>query len=223
MNWKVTAFLASPLAGDAPQLDAILEWEMAQRLGLAHKIQRWEPCPPAGQVHLPCLRGTMGGVSGIPRVSSPIFLAEQDRHEHYAKRLAVEHAGLLHPSQRRVVAMGNSTYKAYRLPLRVRNVDCVCWFVGGYKRKHLKSLLDSVTSVGKKRSQGFGRIARWDFTEMEHDWSWFAQTEHGTLLMRPLPWCDQLPVDLIGFSRSYGGVVPPYWHPDRFCDCVMPA
>lgn len=32
LNWKVTAVLASPLAGEPPQLDAILEYEMAQAI-----------------------------------------------------------------------------------------------------------------------------------------------------------------------------------------------
>lgn len=222
-NWLVSATLSSPLAGDAPYLDALLEFEMAQRQGKADKILRGNECPPVGAVHIPCLRGSIGGVSGIPRCSAPILAPECDRHEHFAKRLAVENAELLHESQRLVVATGNSTFKSYRLPLRIRNVRDVRWFVGGAKRKNLLSLLDSVHAIGKKRSQGYGRVSEWEAVEVERDLSWFAETEHGTVLMRSLPWCDHLPKDLIGYRRDFGACQPPMWHPDRYMEIVIPS
>jgi len=222
-NWKVTAVLSSPLAGDAPYLDSLLEFEMAQRQGKANTIVRGSPAPPVGEIHLPLLRGGFGGVNGIPRCSAPIVSPENVRHEHFAKRIAVEHAGLLSDNQRLVVATGNSWTKSYRLPLKVSNVDRVCWFIAGSKRRSLKSLLKSVQSIGKKRSQGYGRIASWEFAEVEHDWSWFAPCELGTLLMRVLPWCDDLPKNLIGFKRWFGAYAAPYWHPDRMRDIVVPV
>lgn len=222
-NWKVSATLSSPLAGDAPYLDALLEFEMSLRLGIASKIRRSDPCPAAGEVHIPCLRGSLGGTQGIPRCSAPIYAQLSDRHEHLGKRLAVEHASLLRAEQRLVVATGNSTYKGYRLPLRIRNVSQVCWFVGGAKRRNLLSLLDSVQSLGKKRSCGYGRVAKWEAMEIEQDCSWFAETEHGTLLMRSLPWCDRLPRDLIGYKRDFGACVPPLWHPERYQEIVVPC
>lgn len=222
-NWKVTAILSSPLAGDAPYLDSILEFEMAQRHGMATRLQRRDAAPPVGSIHLPCLRGTFGGLSGIPRCSAPIYCSSEVRHEHYAKRIAVEHASLLRDDQRLVVATGNSWTKSYRLPLRVSSASKVVWFVGGSKRRNLKSLLDSVHSLGKKRGHGFARIARWEIDEVEHDWSWFADTEHGRLLMRVLPWCDELPRDMIGGKRWYGGYASPYWHPDRQMEIAQPC
>lgn len=221
-NWKVTAVLSSPLAGEAPYIDSLLEFEMAQRHGKAHTIQRGEPAPPVGSIHLPCLRGDFGGVDGIPRCSAPIVAPENVRHEHFAKRISVENAGLLREDQRLVVATGNSWTKSYRLPLKISNVEKICWFIGGSKRRSLKSLLDSVHSIGKKRSQGYGRIAEWQFEEVEHDWSWFAPSEQGTLLMRVLPWCEDIN-KLIGWKRWCGGYCPPYWHPDRIMEVAVPC
>lgn len=222
-NWKVTAVLSSPLAGDAPYLDALLEFEMAQRHGKAYKITRDQPAPPVGDIHLPLLRGDVGGVNGIPRCSAPIIAPENVRHEHFAKRIGVENAALLREDQRLVVATGNSWTKSYRLPLKISNVDRIVWFVGGSKRRNLKSSLKTVTSVGKKRSQGYGRVAAWEFDEIEPDHSWFAPSEHGTLLMRALPWCEDLPKDLIGFKRWFGACCPPMWHPDRMMEVVVPC
>lgn len=222
-NWKVTAWLSSPLAGDAPYLDALLEFEMSQRQGKAYRVSRGATAPLSGNVHLPCLRGEFGGVRGIPRCSSPVLSPVGVRHEHFAKRIGVENACLLRDEQRLVVATGNSWTKSYRLPLKVSNVDRVCWFVGGSKRRNLLSLLKSVHSIGKKRSQGYGRIERWTADEVEHDWSWFAPCETGgALLMRPLPDRPGLPDDLVGFKRWFGGVLPPYWHPGRAMESVVP-
>lgn len=223
MNWKVTARLGSPLAGEAPHLCAILEYEMAQRQGLAGKLSRGEPAPPAGAIHIPCLRGAIGGVEHIPRVSSPILMPRSVRHERIAKRLAVEHSSLLAEEHRLSVAVGNNRYRSYFLPLKTGVVDRVVWFVAGTKRRSLKSLLDSVKSLGKKRSVGYAIVTAWEFEEIEHDWSWFAKVEQGTLLMRPLPFCDQLPTDLIGFRRDFGACIPPMWHPDRYMEIVKPC
>lgn len=222
-NWKVTAVMSSPLAGDAPYLDAVLEFEMAQRHGKANTILRGSPAPPVGDIHLPCLRGGFGGIDGIPRCSAPILSPDNVRHEHFSKRVGVEYANMLCDNQRLVVATGNSWTKSYRLPLKVSNVERICWFVGGSKRKQLKSLLKSVHSLGKKRSFGYGRVSAWEFEEVEHDWSWFAPTEHGSLLMRVLPWCDELPPKLVGFKRWFGGFAPPYWHPDRAIEIASPV
>lgn len=222
-NWRVECTLSSPVAGELPMLDALLEYEMSQRSGLAHRVLRGDACPPAGAVHIPCLRGGLGGVNHIPRCSSPIAIDAPVTPEHFTKRLATEHANLLSDQQRHVVAIGNSTFKSYRLPLHTRRISKVVWFVGGAKRRNLLSLLDSVHSIGKKRSDGYGRVQSWEACEVEHDWSWFAPTERGTLLMRPLPWCDELPRGLIGYRRDFAGVLPPYWHPDRQMEVVVPC
>jgi hypothetical protein len=221
-NWRVTCVLSSALAGEAPYLDGLLEYEMAQRHGKAQMLQRGRPAPPVGAIHLPLLRGEFGGVDGIPRCSAPILAPLGMRHEHFAKRIGVENADLLREDQRLVVATGNSWTKSYRLPLKVSNVERVCWFVGGSKRRSLKSLLKSVHSIGRKRSQGYGRVARWEFEEVEHDWSWFAPSEQGTLLMRVLPWCDEIQ-RLVGWKRWCGGFAPPYWHPDRIMEVAVPC
>jgi hypothetical protein len=221
-NWRVTAELSSPLAGDAPYLDSLLEHEMSQRQGKAQRLSRGSLAPEIGSVHIPCLRGEYAGCRGIPRCSAPIVGPDTTRHEHFAKRIAVQHAGLLRDDQRLVIATGNTWTKSYRLPIRVGIARHVSWFVGGAKRRNLKSLLDSVVSIGHKRSQGYGRIASWSIVEVEHDWSWFAMTEHGRLLMRVLPYCDDIE-SCIGWRRWCGAYAPPNWHPDRVTEIAIPC
>jgi len=223
LHWKVTAVLGSPLAGEPPQLDAILEYEMAQRHGKAMALDRSQPAPPIGSIHLPMLRGTMGPVDLIPRCSSPIMPDCQMDHEFYAKRLSVENASMLKPEERTVVPVGSNWTKSYRLPLLIRRIDRVCWFVGGSRRRSIRSLLKTVKAIGHKRSQGFGRVLEWLVEPEEQDLSWFAHSPDGPILMRVLPACDELPKNLQGFRRTFGGVVAPYWHPDRQMEIVIPC
>lgn len=218
---KVTACMASPIAGDVPMLDGLLEFEMSQRVGKARPIQRWEPAPEYGEIHLPLLRIRIGGLL-VPCCSSPILSPIREAVEHFAKRFAAEHAEMMAPDKRRIIATGNSSLKSYRLPLRTRACDRIVWFVKGHRRP-IKSLLRGVVSIGKKRSFGYGRVQRWELEWIDQDWSWFALSEQGTVLMRPLPLCDELPRDLIGYRDDFGACQSPYWHPDRFTERVVPV
>lgn len=220
---RVTAWLSSQLAGDPPMLDALLEDLMARHHSQLLRIDRGQRAPEPGSIHLPMLRGAIGGVSMIPRCSSPIVQTSTLRHEHFAKRIGVENADMLRDDSRLVVAVGNSWTKSYRLPLVVRNVDRVVWFCGGSKRDTLYSLLRRVPAIGKKRSQGFGRVARWQVEWCDHDYSWFAPSAGGTVLMRPLPACDELPKDLVGCRPDFAACLSPYWHPDRFREVLIPC
>jgi CRISPR type IV-associated protein Csf3 len=159
----------------------------------------------------------------VYRASSPVFVVETDNHEFFGKRLGVEHASLIDPRDRKVVAMGNATYRSYRLPLRVRAIRRVVWWVASDRRRAIKQLLRKITSIGKKRSIGYGAVAKWDVDQCDIDMSWFAPTEKGTILMRPLPNCDELPADLAGACPDFGAVQPPYWHPQRYVERMIPC
>ena len=218
---KVTARIATPIVGDLPFLDSIIEWEMAQREGKAIKIGRGEPAPRYGDVHIPMLRRRIGGLS-VPCCSSPIAVVRHETVEHFAKRIGAEHSSLLNEKKRLVVATGNGVFKSYRLPLRLQVIDRIVWLAVAKRRPILK-LLRSVNSLGRKRSCGYGRVHRWEAEQFDGDWSWYAQSPRGPVLMRPLPLCDELPSDLQGSRRCFGAVQPPMWHPDRYVERVVPC
>lgn len=218
---QVTCHLASPMAGDPPMLDAILEYTMAAIEGKLVSLRRDQPCPPAGEIHLPIARRLFGGVN-VVCCSSPILSVKDERVEHFAKRLAVEHSSLLAENRRLKVAMGNSTYKSYRLPLRTRLVDRIAWFVRA-DRKDIKTLVCKVRSLGKKRSYGYARVAEWKVDRVPEDWSIFAPWGDSLVLMRPLPWCEDLPDNLTGYRRDFGACQAPYWHPERYGEIVVPC
>jgi len=211
-NLKVTAHLAAPLAGDAPQLDALLIYKQS----LHHNCDRAWPAPRQEKGCIPLAREWLGDWY-VFRSSSPVVGPCSESVDHYTRRTPVEHASLLAANKRTVVATGNSWTKSYRLPLRIRNVDRVVWFVVG-EGSPLRKILKRTASIGKKTSFGYGLVSRWTVEEVEHDWSWFADA----VLMRPLPLAS-LPDGIIGWRRDFGACVPPYWHPERYTEIVTPC
>lgn len=225
----VRAHLSSPLAGEPPRLDSLLVDRLAVMSGLAHPkwmIDRSRPLPVDidDRVRIPLCRQQVGPWQ-IALASNAIYRSASgtDRHDYINRKLAVEFADLLAPSRRLKIAVGNAEFKSYRLPLRARFLEGpVVWFALG-SRKSLLSALKHVHAIGKKTSIGYGRVIRWEVNRTDNDLSWFAPTEAGTLLMATLPFGKHLPSDLIGYRRDYAGCCPPYWHPERYADVVVPC
>lgn len=230
---KVTAWLSSPLAGSPPYLDSLLEWVMSFHLpsiesssnGARHRVSRrprgtYILREDIGKIPLPIRRERFGGLP-IPRCSAPILGdVLNDKHDRISKTLIHSCTDLCFED--RVLAQGGGEYKSYHLPLRVRLVDRVVWFAEGDPRR-IKQRCRAVPAIGKKVSIGYGRVAEWQVERIEEPLSWYAQTESGTVLMRVLPLCDQLPAELIGYREWYGGCCPPYWQADLYRKCVQPC
>lgn len=226
---KVTATLNGAIAGSVPMLDAILEWRMSlimgERLGLHHSLGDERAPYQPGLIPIPLIRRRVEGFAhSIPLCSSPIFHAELDRHENYTRRFGVD-PSIIAPDERKVLATTNGEFKSYRLPLRARSMNSVVWFCVGHNArsvKEIKSLLKAVTHLGKKTSQGFGRVAEWTVEDIEHDFSWYAPSESGPVLMRPMP-KSAVREDAMGAKPWFGGIVPPYWCRDFFAEAVTPC
>lgn len=222
----VTARLASPLAGEAPRLDGLLEYLLSLHhpKGVpGYKIDRSRPAPPQGEIPIPLLRRDLGPWK-VGCCSDPIYPADKVEYVEYInKRIAVEEAGTLHPAARTVVSTRNSWTKSYRLPLKVRRIDRVCWFALSHRRDLFKLLNRECRSIGKKISVGYGRIAGWEVERIGHDWTWFADSDQGPVLMATLPVGGWLPAGLLGFRKDFGAASPPYWHPDRYTEIVKPC
>lgn len=218
---KIVAYLDGPFAGAVPKLDAIVEYCAA-----AHHpngLPRGTPIPreQVGTLPIPLVRREVCGYR-VPACSAGIIAVPLvDTHEHFCRSIASE--DFSDCNQRIKIATTGGEHRSYRLPLRIRLVPSIVWFAVGWRAPLLKELR-GVTAIGKKPSHGFGRVQSWEVTEWEHDWSWFAPVDGGTLLMRPLPAeTPNLPADLVGYRKWHGGVVPPYWQQDLFCAMVEPC
>lgn len=230
---KVTAHLASPLAShEGPMLDSILEWIVSFHMcsiqksknGVRHRIEpraRGQEVSEPGKVPIPIARDHRSWKHPIPLCSSPIFSKPLfDCVEHFGKILSIENAPLLAPEATRNIATTGGTYKSYRLPLRIRGIERAVWFCVGHRRQ-IVDRLKKVESIGKKTSIGYGRVARWEVENIGEDWSWFAPSDNGRVLMRPLP-AEIVPKDIVGARTWYGAPVPPYWQRSNMTEIMQP-
>jgi hypothetical protein len=221
---RIECRLSSPMAGPGiPHLDALVE-----QMCCSHHpdlcVPRGVPIPreAVGTIPIPLCRGTVPGFDmPIPLCSAGIAsVARQDSNQHFTRSIAAEDFSDV--ASRVKIATTGGEHRSYRLPLRTRCIDAVVWFAKG-DRRELRRELKRVHGLGKKLSQGWGRVREWIVEETDIQAWWYADSEAGTVLMRELPAGDYLPNDLVGFRPWHGGAVPPYWQADLFCEMVQPC
>jgi len=158
----------------------------------------------------------------VPCASSPIIESHAEGVEHIARRLATEYAEMLDEGRRLKVNTTGGEYKSMYLPVRVRTVDRVVWFARG-QAKEVRRICRSFQAIGHKSAYGYGRVAQWDVEFVEHDWSWWATSPSGPVLMRPLPACAPIPDGAIGYRSAYHGIRGPYWSMATMGDAIVPC
>jgi hypothetical protein len=96
------------------------------------------------------------------------------------------------------------------------------WFFRGDKHE-VRRILKSVYYIGKYGRIGYGVVSGWEYEDMgENDFSIFAPTEEGRVLMKTIPNGPEIR-DVVGYRVSFGGGVPPYWHPDNYMEIAVPC
>ncbi len=104
--------------------------------------------------------------------------------------------------QRGKVIVEQGEYKAYHMPVYYRAALWVEWYAVG-DRQEINQLLQTVTHIGKKTVQGWGRVYQWQISPFSDDYSvWY-----GNRLMRGIP-ANEAP----GFSSGVYGIRPSYWN-----------
>lgn len=235
---KVTCRLAMPVAGlQAPYLDALCEAIMARKAKTIQESKNGHrhayaigghgqsiATDAVGKLPIPIKRVWVDDLP-IPCCSSPILgTVESDHAAHYTTAFPIDKAEHLHESERTKIMQTGGRFKSFMLPLRVRLVDQIVWYaVLRTAPTGLRQLLQKAISVGKKGSQGYGAVQGWSVETCKEDWSWYAESPDGPVLMRPLPAAMDHPQNLQGFRKSFGGCVGPYWQRDFWREIVEPC
>jgi len=224
-NWLVSAWLASPMCGDPPELDGILAWEMSLRLGYKHakKTGRWTPADELIDVPISLAKRRVGRYD-VYCCSAPILppLDAPEWVDRTGKRFeSSKMASIIAPEHRKSVMTASGPYKSRFVPERIRMVPRVCWFVRG-NREEINKLLNRVYAIGRHRAIGYGRVWEWTFDEMDEDFSIFATCNGKRVLMKALPLGAGLE-NVCGYRQSFGGYKPPYWHPGFQCQIAVPC
>lgn len=185
---------------------------------------RDDPAPPYHTIPpIPIAWDVLGG-HRVYRASSPIFCVSQSDDEYCVQAFPKEMSDLLRDDKRGVLRVGQGDQKSFRLKYDNMAVTKVVWFASiNHSPSELRKELRKVTHLSSQRKRGKGRVSEWIVEKIDEDYSWFAPHESGPVLMRNLPDCDELPANLQGFIIEYNAVTPPYWHPGRKMDAVVPC
>ncbi len=224
-NWRVSAILSSPLAGEPTAFDAMIEWEMTRRVGVKNgfKLTRDTLLSDIIRVPIPIPKRTIGSYD-VYCCSDPIIdSSTPEWEEHIAKRIDTNMiASLLDPKERKSISVSSGAYKMRFSPVRVRLCDAVYWFVR-CEKKVIKDLLKSVHSIGSNKGIGYGIVSSWEFFDMEdYDYSIFAPRNGKKILMKTIPMWEKEDESITGYLQTYGGGLPPYWHPDNYMEIAKP-
>lgn len=194
--------LAAPVAGPEPyvHLDGLIAWAQIMLRGPTSQAVGHVSSDDLVPVRLPLERqdGVWAASALWPLDCAPVGVGA------WRMRPATEYAHLT--SARQIaVAHGRLRARDERLtlyPQRTWQARCVAAGKAGPAdaAREVRKLLKQVTAIGKKRSQGYGRVITWhvDRDDRGADWS-----DWGDGVARaPIPHPDGVPQ----------GVEPPYWY-----------
>ncbi len=143
--------------------------------------------------------------------------------DHWNKRFDAGLADLINLGKKRKIVIESGKYRAYHYPIFYRSALWIRWYAVG-DLEEIKRLLSTVTHIGKKGVQGWGRVRRWEIRKQEDDWSVWRDGK----LMRGIPieaymkerTGQEIPPDL---TIANYGIRPSYWKRSNQRQVVMPA
>jgi len=151
------------------------------------------------------------------RCSWAVWGPHVDGKDHWHKRFDTHLADMVNFQGRRGrVIIEQDSYKAYRMPVYYRSALWVHWYMVADLDK-IGHLLIAITHLGKKTSQGWGRVLRWQVEPCEADWSIWQDNR----LMRGVPLRDY-PKDRQPDKVGLYGVRPSYWDKRNQVELALP-
>jgi CRISPR type IV-associated protein Csf3 len=224
---RVTArFRTNPICDQWLPLDGLL-WYQAHRL--AHGPQ--QATLPGGVrtnlrgIHMPLKIINHGTPDWYFACSwaqpQPWWIAEDTSH--WNKRFDTQYADLVDFGTRRgKVIVEQGKYRAYHMPVFARVAERVHWYCIG-DRGEIEALLSTMTHIGKKASQGWGRVF-WTVESWQENWSLWRNGE----LTRGVPKEDALELiqqhgEFKPFNIAHYGLRPSYYRPEHQRRLAVPG
>ena len=134
--------------------------------------------------------------------------------DHWNKRFDNSLASLIDFNDKRgKVTIEQGRYKAYHMPIFYYAADRIEWYCVG-DGSRIRELLSTMTHIGKKPAQGWGRVASWSVESWHSDWSVWRDGK----LTRGVPACDMN--GTANFTQY--GLRPSYYRKDNQMLVVMP-
>ena len=212
---RIRAYMRTPVIGDRwLPLDGILLFQTVRRQqgGLPAATLAGE-ANSGVFIPIPVAMEMPGTRDWFWKCSWAQWSDDVEGQDHWAKRFDVGLAYMLDRGQRKRIPISRGRYKAYRMPVFYRATRWIDWYcVGDWER--IEELLSTVTHLGKKRVQGWGRVLRWEVIPWERDCS----VECDGKLMRGVP----VSMGLRSGTVARYGLRPSYYDHRNQRALVMP-
>lgn len=182
-NLKVTAFLTTPIAvydNYSPALDGLLQYFFLLKNNIPIS-----PNPTESDlidVDLPLLKINLSKQDWYWAVSSPHYQYSSASVAKYRKRWDYQDSNIDWGKKKAKVDVAVGHTKSYDLPLPIKTVSRIDWFVVG-DAKEIMEILDLCKALGKKSAYGYGQVSNWEICFIENDYHLFR----GDKLARPIP------------------------------------
>jgi hypothetical protein len=220
---RVRAWLRAPVVSDEwLPLDGVLLYQHTR----ADLGERVSTIPGASRLEQPKGGAMIGGRLPIKivhgrdwyyRCSWAQWGPHIDGQDHWSKRFDMTRADLVDfGGKRGRIDTSSSTYKAYQMPVYYRSALWVEWYCVA-DVEMLALLVYMTTHLGKKTSQGWGRVLRWEIDPVDKDWSIWRDGR----LMRGIPTVD-MPRDYISTRTGLYGIRPGYWDKRNQVELALP-
>jgi CRISPR type IV-associated protein Csf3 len=211
---RITLKTLQSIAGnDSLHLDGLLAKAVEIETGQGKSLPR-----TADAYWIPLPLGLERTHNGLPLWQCNDFRSVESRtdHTHYHQRsdcnpydLPATYATLGRKKPRRMPPISEGQYMSYRIPIQRTVSDCWMTDCIGNKDEILR-LLSYLPFVGKKGSQGYGRVLTWQIEE----------SSSFELKDRPIPIQSAEDILITG-SAHFMGWTPPYWHRGLWSLCTM--
>jgi CRISPR type IV-associated protein Csf3 len=147
----------------------------------------------------------------------------EERETRYVnKRPPIAEAQLFGAPKLKRMQISAGPSKGYRIPMEALHLegDRLDWWCVG-DEVEVPALLALVTSLGKKRGVGIGRVREWSVEPCKSWGDGFPVVAPDGTPMRPLPldW----PGVRVDAARAYACLRPPYWLRECEVECFVPA
>lgn len=160
-TWRVVAYLDTPLRRLPPALDGILLHARIRQMNAAERPWRTDETA-MDSLPLPVVRGQMGGLRHIPRVSAACYGSWPADGDWIAE-----------------AAAGPLAYDPERAAV-------LTWFAVGHG-EGIERMLRDVRQLDSDRRSRHGIVDRWEVEPWPEDWSWTAHLGAVDGAGRPLP------------------------------------
>lgn len=227
---RVTAHLASGYASANPwgiALDGLLASELrgiqkALLTRLGHPIASAMDSDDPPDLRLPLARCTLSPTwHWAATCSHPSHPDQRPEVHTWTARVDTRHLEQATSYLPKTVSERQGRYKAHRMPLLVTPATTLTWQAVG-DIDTITHLLDGITAIGKKRSQGEGHVLAWEVAATDLDEFTAAHCHPDGTLGRPTPAACLDAHPELRTHLGTTGLRPPTMHPSRRAQAYLP-